>query len=246
MSSSISRYFPLILSEKLRSSNNTESLSETPTQEEILRTSETGSSGVVSLIAEDKTSSGSDELLMSRVQNGDKDALALLFRRYARLVRSLAHKILRDAFEADDLLQEIFILVQRKCSGFDSSKGSARFWILQMTYHRAITRRRYLSCRHFYTQVDLEDVEPKLLDSRYDIERLEQWLDSDFRHSELQKLMAGLSDNQQKTLRLCFFEGYTLDEIAAELRQTRENVRHHYFRGLQKLRKQLLHNQNGR
>jgi RNA polymerase sigma-70 factor (ECF subfamily) len=115
-----------------------------------------------------------------------------------------------------------------------------------MTYHRAITRRRYLSCRHFYTQVDLEDVEAQLLDSRNDVERLEQWLDSNFRHSELQKLVAGLSDNQQKTLRLCFFEGYTLDEIALQLGQSKENVRHHYFRGLDKLRKQILHNQSGR
>jgi RNA polymerase sigma-70 factor (ECF subfamily) len=197
-------------------------------------------------VSNDSVSELSDETLMTRSFGGDKEALALLFRRYARLVRSVAYKVLRDRFEADDLMQEVFLQLHQRCAVFDSSKGSARFWILQMTYHRAITRRRYLSCRHFYTQVDLEDVEPKLLDSRNDLERLEQWLDSNFRHSELQKLMAGLSDNQQKTLRLCFFEGYTLDEIAAELSQTRENVRHHYFRGLQKLRKQLLHNQNGR
>jgi len=188
----------------------------------------------------------SDEVLMAQLQTGDNEALSCLFRRYARVVRSVGYKILQDQFEADDLLQEIFILVHRKCSRFDSAKASARFWILQMTYHRAITRRRYLSCRHFYTQVDLEDVEAQLLDSRNDLERLEEWLDSDFRHFELQKLVAGLSDNQQKTLRLCFFEGYTLDEIALQLGQSKENVRHHYFRGLDKLRKQILHNQSGR
>jgi RNA polymerase sigma-70 factor, ECF subfamily len=66
------------------------------------------------------------------------------------------------------------------------------------------------------------------------------------RNSALQNLMAGLSDNQQKTLRLYFFEGYTLDEIAAELGQTRENVRNHYFRGLEKLRKQIFHYRKGR
>jgi RNA polymerase sigma-70 factor, ECF subfamily len=188
----------------------------------------------------------SDEVLISLVCQSDSDAFSQLFRRYARLVRSVAYKILRDFFEADDLLQEIFILVHRKASSFDASKASVRFWLLQMTYHRAITRRRYLACRHFYSSLDLEDAEQELRDSRNDAERLERELDNAVRNSALQNLMAGLSDNQQKTLRLYFFEGYTLDEIAAELGQTRENVRNHYFRGLEKLRKQIFHYRKGR
>lgn len=181
----------------------------------------------------------SDEALIAYIRASDTNALALLFRRYARVVRSVAYKILRDQFEADDLLQEIFILIHRKASTFDSSKASARFWILQMTYHRAISRLRYLKCRHFYAQVDLEEVEAQLPDPSNQIDRLEQYLDSAVNNSALQKLMAALSDNQQKTLRLYFFEGYTLDEIAVELGQTRENVRNHYFRGLAKLRTQI-------
>lgn len=188
----------------------------------------------------------SDEVLMSLVCQGDKEALALLFRRYARVVRSVAYKILRDKSEADDLLQEIFILVHRKSSSFDNSKASARLWILQMTHHRAITRRRYLNSRHFYTRLDLEDVEPQLSDPGNEVERVEQFHDSALKNAALQNLMAGLSDNQQQTLRLYFFEGYTLDEIAVKLGQSRENVRHHYFRGLDRLRRQIFQNHNGR
>lgn len=184
----------------------------------------------------------SDEALVARLCIGDTDALAYLFRRYALLVRSVAWKILRDRFEADDLLQEIFILIHRKASTFDSVKASARFWILQMTYHRAISRLRYLKCRHFYAQVDLEEVEAQLPDPSNQIEQVEQYLDSAVKNSALQKIMATLSDNQQKTLRLYFFEGYTLDEIAVELGQTRDNVRNHYFRGLAKLRTQISSN----
>jgi len=186
---------------------------------------------------------GSDEALLARVSIGDTDSLSCIFRRYARVVRSVAYKILRDQFEADDLLQEIFILIHKKASTFDSSKASVRFWILQMTYHRAISRRRYLKSRRFYAHVDLEHVEAQLGDSRNHAEQLEHLLDGELKHAALQKLMAGLSDNQQKTLRLYFFEGYTLDEIASELGQSRENVRHHYFRGLDKLRKQIFSKQ---
>jgi len=188
----------------------------------------------------------SDEALISLIGQGNCDALSQLFRRYARLVRSVAYKVLRDNFEADDLLQEIFLLVHKKSASFDSSKASVRFWLLQMTYHRAITRRRYLACRHFYSSLDLEDAVEQLADSRNEADRLERHLDGAIKTSALEKLMTGLSDNQQKTLRLYFFEGYTLDEIAVELGQTKENVRHHYFRGLDKLRKQIFHQRSRR
>ena len=108
----------------------------------------------------------SDEALIALICKRDSDAFAGLFRRYARLVRGMALRVLKDPSEADDLLQDIFILIHRLCGTFDSSKGSAQFWILQMTYRRAISRRRYLNSRHFYTRVELDEeaihaVEPR-------------------------------------------------------------------------------------
>jgi len=101
----------------------------------------------------------SDETLIAQICGGSREALADLFRRHARIVRGVAYRVLRDASEADDLLQDIFLLIHRKCGMFDASRGPARFWILQMTYHRAIARRRYLNSRHFYTRVDLDDLD---------------------------------------------------------------------------------------
>src|SRR6202142_4400003 len=106
-----------------------------------------------------------DEVLMARVVDGDKEALAGLFRRYARLVRAVGYKILRDDSEADDLLQDVFLFIHQKSAIFDGSKSSPRSWIVQMAYHRAIDRRRYLDSRHFYAQVDLEDVGNELSSS---------------------------------------------------------------------------------
>jgi len=96
---------------------------------------------------------------MARICQGDKEALGFLFRRHARVVRGIAYKVLRDSCEADDLLQDVFIQIDYLCRTFDSSKASAKFWILQMTYRRAISRRRYLNSRHFYTRVDFDDTE---------------------------------------------------------------------------------------
>jgi RNA polymerase sigma factor (sigma-70 family) len=97
-----------------------------------------------------------DETLLTRLQYGDQEALGSLFQRYALLVRGVASRILRDAAEAEDLVQDLFIYIQRKCAIFDSSKSSARSWIIQMAYHRAIERRRYLTTRQFYSRGDEE------------------------------------------------------------------------------------------
>lgn len=182
----------------------------------------------------------SDEALISCICDGDTGALACLFRRYARIVRGVAYRVLRDASEADDLLQDIFLLVHRLCGTFDSSKGPARFWILQMTYRRAISRRRYLTARHFYTRLDLDQAANQLGDpegvSGGPEFSINEALD---RRKALQSCFTGLSESQRQTLHLFFFEGYTYEEIAAKLGQTVGNARNHYYRGLEKLRKQI-------
>ena len=175
---------------------------------------------------------------MSCICDGNQEALACLFRRYACIVRGIAYRVLRDASEADDLLQDIFLLVHRLCRTFDGSKGSVRFWILQMTYRRAISRRRYLNSRHFYTRVELEEESAPVAQSRSG--RFDGSMNQILAELDLQKVFGTLSEDQQKTLRLHFMEGYTLDEIAKMLGQSKGNIRHHSFRGLERLRKQIL------
>jgi RNA polymerase sigma-70 factor, ECF subfamily len=181
-----------------------------------------------------------DETLMALIREGDSEALAILFRRYARVVRGVAYRVLRDSSEADDLLQDIFLLIHRKCGTFDASKGSARSWILQMTYRRAISRRRYLDCRHFYTRIDLDDMVNTLPSDGANNKRYEDSIEGVLGNGTLEKLFQSFSENQRQTFRLFFMEGYSLDEIALQLGQSRGNVQHHYFRGLEKLRKQIF------
>jgi RNA polymerase sigma-70 factor (ECF subfamily) len=182
----------------------------------------------------------SDEALISLVCEESTEALGLLFSRYARVVRGVAYRVLRDASEADDLLQDLFILIQRKCALFDPARGPARFWILQMAYHSALARLRYLKSRHFFSRVDLQDVENQLSDSGTSNDSRQFGEDGLLGTSGMNKILDALSADQRETLRLFFVEGYTLPEIAAKLNQTHGNVKHHYFRGLEKLRKHVF------
>jgi len=194
-------------------------------------------------IAEDKSldsSDASDESLIARICVGDRDALAALFERYARLTKIVASRILGDLSEAEDLVQDLFLFIQRKCAIFDSSKSTARSWIVQMAYHRALDRRRYLKARQFYTDAAVEENDAHAVgtptsESDYSAEVV-------FGRNGLEKILSSLSRDQRETLRLHFFEGYTFTEISEKLGQPLGNVRHYYYRALQKLRQQMFAN----
>lgn len=181
-----------------------------------------------------------DERLFTEVDAGEKNALITLFHRYAFLVRAIAFRIVRDEAEADDLVQEAFLFIQRKASTFDPSKGTARSWIVNLAYKRAIDRRRYLNTRHFYTSLGIDDSALQLADDRASVAQRDEALDAILAKDKLEKTLAALSESQRDTLHLYFFEGYTLGEIAAKLDQPLGNVRNHYYRGLEKLRKELF------
>jgi RNA polymerase sigma-70 factor, ECF subfamily len=182
----------------------------------------------------------SDESLLGQICTGDREALAVLFERYARLTRIVAARILRDEAEAEDLVQDLFLFIQRKCGIFNSAKSTARSWIVQMTYHRALDRRRYLKSRDFYAQpyfqADSNQVVGKpTTESDYSAEAV-------FGRNGLEKILSSLSVDQRETLRLYFFDGYTLAEVSEKLGQPLGNIRHHYYRALDKLRREMFAN----
>ena len=179
-----------------------------------------------------------DEAVIAHVQKGDRDALALLFRRYAHLVRNVGQRVLRDKSEADDLVQEVFLYIHRKSSLFDSSKGSASSWIVQVAYTQALLRRRRLKSHGFYlsgiADNPVECHQPCDKGAHYD-----NTVEGLFGRNGWKQIVEGLTEDQRETLRLHFFEGYTFTEIAEKLGQSHANVRNHHYRGLEKLRKHL-------
>lgn len=181
-----------------------------------------------------------DEQLMEQVLTGSKDALAVLFRKYARSVRNVAYRILRDESEADDLVQDVFLFVFRKAGLFDAKQGAARSWIFQVTYHRAFDRRRYLSSRHFYTNQDIEHTARHLADPREELEFHELSIEGIFGKQLAARFSARLTPEQRETIQLYFFEGYALKEIAELTGRSLVNVRSHYYRGIERLRKYVL------
>jgi len=172
-----------------------------------------------------------DEDLMKHLQGGQADALAVLFDRYHRLVLSIARRILREAGEAEDVMQSVFLEIYRSAAQFDPLKGNTKVWILQYAYHRSLNRRHYLNLRGFYERTEEFSMGQRALgpgDNR-SVEVLES-------ARLVQEALVRLNKTQRRTLELAFFEGLTMLEIAEKTGESLANVRHHYYRGLEKLR----------
>jgi RNA polymerase sigma-70 factor, ECF subfamily len=174
-----------------------------------------------------------DEQLMESLKARDREALAELFRRYSRLAFSIGFGILRDAGEAEEIVQDVFVFLYERAGLFDRNKGSARAWLVQVAYHRALDRREYLGRRNFYLGTDAG----LLADTLAGPADLDRDLASKENRDRLKEAFTSLSERQRRTLELYFFEDLDFDEIAERLGEARDNVRHYYYRGIQKLRK---------
>jgi len=174
-----------------------------------------------------------DEQLMQELKSGNTDAFAVIFKRYNRLVHVTALHILRDAAEAEDLTQSVFLEIYTRVGQFDSARGTLKVWLLQYAYSRSINRRNYLLVRHTYNKAGVDAID----------EAKSLWSPPRLPMQEANQLaneaLHCLSEAQRQTIEMFFFEGLTLKEIAQRRNETFSNVRHHYYRGLARLRAHL-------
>src|SRR5262245_7434261 len=87
------------------------------------------------------------EQLLERLAAGRREALAEFFDRYAGLVNGLALRILRDAAEAEDVVQEVFVQVWRQAERFDAARGTPEAWLCTIARSRALDRLRRRAAR---------------------------------------------------------------------------------------------------
>ena len=175
----------------------------------------------------------SDEELLAFLSGGSKQGLGVLFRRHGRAVLQVAWRILRNESEAADVRQDVFLYIFEKARLFDPSKGSGSSWIMQVAYHRALDRRRYLTNRQHYDA-------PVFDEQHSSIGAVPPSTDVIDGKAILARLRETLSDEQRETLELHLFQGYSLREIADKSGQSLGNVRHHYYRALDRLRAHIF------
>ena len=173
-----------------------------------------------------------DETVITWIQAGEDGAIRLLLDRYSRMVLSVGLRILRDRGEAEDMVQEVFAYVHQHAGSFDPCRGSVRTWLLQIAYTRTVSRRQYLSCRGFYMGLDPEDCE----EHASIVLAPEDRIHTGRQHSAVRRAFELLPEKQRLALELVLIDGFSLREASERMNESLGNTRHHYYRGLGRVR----------
>jgi RNA polymerase sigma-70 factor, ECF subfamily len=175
-----------------------------------------------------------DQASLGRVARGDERAFAELYDRHARLVFSLALRILQDRADAEDLVQEVFAQVWSQASRYDASRGSVAAWVLILTRSRAIDKLRAKRSRPEAAS-DAGAAET-VMDSAagQDLELL-----SAEQVARLQEALKALPDAQRTALELAYYDGLTHVEVAARLSEPLGTVKARIRQAVIKLREAL-------
>src|SRR3954451_13287795 len=80
----------------------------------------------------------SDVSLVARCADGDEGALAELYDRFGRAAYGLALRIVRDATQAEDVVQEAFMDLWRSAARFDASRSRPASYLLTFVHRRAV------------------------------------------------------------------------------------------------------------
>jgi RNA polymerase sigma-70 factor, ECF subfamily len=83
-----------------------------------------------------------DIALLDRIVARDEPAVGELYDRHNRLLFGLILRILRDRSEAEEVLQEVFVLVWTRAETYNVTLGPPAAWLVRIARNRAIDRLR--------------------------------------------------------------------------------------------------------
>lgn len=146
-----------------------------------------------------------EQILVSRLQEGDENALSSLYDLYSSSLYGLCLKIVRDELIAQDVLQDSFINIWKKIKSYDNKKGSLFTWMLNICRNKSIDALRKIDReRTGKNQIDESGVYMK--ESSININKI-----------GMNDLMANLPEEQQIIIEYLYYKGYTQKETAEHL-----------------------------
>jgi RNA polymerase sigma-70 factor (ECF subfamily) len=173
----------------------------------------------------------SDEALMARTARDDREALALLLRRYATPLLTFLQRMVGNRHRAEELFQEVFLAVWKQRRQYAHSRAF-RPWLFGIAANqcRADYRRR-----PGRTSPSDEAERPILAAGPSPVEAAIA--------TETACLVAGavaaLPEGQRTVVVLRVYNGLSYREIAESLQRTEATVRSHMFHALAALRHSL-------
>ena len=169
--------------------------------------------------------------LLPQIATGDPAAVEAFLKRHSGMVWGLARRFCRNAEDAEDATQEIFVDVWRSAARYDENAGSEVTFLMTIARRRLIDRARRLGRR---ISADLLE-DPTTIASPATQDKVELHDEVARAHDALEKLRP----EQREVLDRALGQGRTHQEIAASIGIPLGTVKSHARRGLIKLREML-------
>lgn len=170
--------------------------------------------------------------LLVHIRDGSNDALTQLFRRHARAVFALAYSRLRDPSEAEEVVQDTFILFWERRHSIVMASASALPWLLATARYKSLARSKSLARRR------TDSLEERNLVSAADdgpAAIVETRVLEDF----LAGIVEALPEIDRKIYELCVAGGLSYAEAASTLGITHASLRGRLTRLRSRLRGEL-------
>ena len=165
-----------------------------------------------------------EDQLVERLRNGDEQALEIFFNLYSASLYNVAQRILGEAADTEEVIQDVFWTAYRKAKSF---KGNSLFstWLYRLTVNAALGRIRGSKKKH---EVAYEEALPKFQkDGHHSVRPVVDWtdtLESRVGRNEMREMLAGalndLKPIDRTVVVLSDMDGLSDREIAATLNLT--------------------------
>jgi len=174
-----------------------------------------------------------DEIsILQRIVDRDQAALSALYDRYARIIYSLAYRVLGSPEESEEVVLDVFNQVWRSASNYNLAKGKVDTWLFMLTRSRALDRLRALTRAAKFNNA-CED-EAAVLPSQ--IASPEEEILISERRDRIVAVLQQLPVEQREAIELAYYKGLTHIQIAATTGKSLGTVKTRIRLGLAKLR----------
>lgn len=148
---------------------------------------------------------------LAEVARGDRSALEDIYRRTSAKLFGICLRILPERGEAEDVLQDIYLTVWQRASGYEPGKASPITWLATIARNRAIDRlRARAGDRRGGTLEEVEWVEdptPGPLTLIGDAQE----------RARLHACLGELEERQRSAVVTAFLHGATYEEVASHM-----------------------------
>ncbi|HWZ03925.1 MAG TPA: sigma-70 family RNA polymerase sigma factor [Mucilaginibacter sp.] len=157
----------------------------------------------------------SEPQLVALLQMDNVKAFDLLYKKYHTPIYNNIFRLLKDADESENILQDLFVTLWEKRGSIDPQKPIAN-WLFQVSYNKSVTQLK----KNLKQSVVFKDIEDDIM--------LTDEKDIYFREARikiLEEALVKLSPQKRKVFDLCKIQGKSYEESARELNISKHTVK---------------------